>query len=128
LREQHFVRAADDTDGVDSADNAVDMDAATALSELRGEQPDEPGSKPELQEFEAPLTSKHKPKPRIQVVRGNAKVELMTQGNHGTTTHVVKLPDPGSVVAGKPRHEHSSAPTDGLMARLQTRLARVFHI
>lgn len=106
----------------------LDFNAEAALSKVNGQCPEEHESKPALEDFKAPQTRRERPKPRIQVVRGNARVELTTQGNQGTTTHVVKLPDPESVVAGTRHDGQTGAPAGGLMARLQTRLARAFHI
>lgn len=105
----------------------LDFDAAAAMDSLLGNEKPNAPDKAVLEEFSSPQTDAMEKKSRIQVVRGNARVELMTQGKTGGQTHVVKLPDPASVAAGKQQDEQTGAPGTGFFARLQTRFSRTFH-
>ncbi|GAA6154566.1 hypothetical protein NBRC116588_00390 [Pyruvatibacter sp. HU-CL02332] len=104
----------------------LDFDASTAMESLLGHAAQDASQKVQLEEFAPPKADVSDKKSRIQVVRGNAKVELMTQGKTGGQTHVIKLPDPASVTAGKQRDEQTGVPKLSFFTRLQTRFSRTF--
>ena len=104
----------------------LDFDAAAAMDDLLGTQPQDTPDKAALEDFSPPTRLPAEKKSRIQVVRGNARVELLTQGKTGGKTHVVKLPNPASVAAGKQRDEQTGAPKMGFFTRLQSRFSRTF--
>ncbi|MGD1934407.1 MAG: EAL domain-containing protein [Candidatus Phaeomarinobacter sp.] len=106
----------------------ADFDVSTAFARLFPEEPTSTTTKPDLEDFNAPGAATTHKEPRIQVMRGKARIELLTQGNHGATTHVVKLPTPGSVIAGERHDEATGEGRTGFMGRLQHRIARAFHI
>ena len=108
------------------------FDAADAFSRLFSGKASQASTKPELEDFKAPPAQAQHKESHIQVVRGKARVELLAQGTHGATTHVVKLPSPSSTVAGKRLDAGPANQPAGLLSRLQSRLqshlTRAFHV
>jgi EAL domain-containing protein (putative c-di-GMP-specific phosphodiesterase class I) len=111
-----------------NADDVPGFNAADRMAEL-GNSP-QPKTEKAAPADELPhlAPEKPQPQPRIQVVRGKAKVELMTQGKEGAPQRVFRLsiPKPDATNPGRMRDQERGQ--ESFMSRLQSRLARSLHL
>ncbi len=112
-----------------SSDGLADFDVAHAMNppgtaqDMAGQQP-----KKALDDFQMPESEQAREKtPRIRVVRGRAKIELMSQSGKDTHSRVLKLTLPPSPHIGSGKSRTSADAKPGLFGKLQDRLSRALH-
>ena len=105
------------------------FDAETAMAGLVNSTQERPKKQsPATPPPESLAAQPSAPRAKVQVVRGKASVELMTQGNEETATRIYRLsiPKPDNTVPG--RQDAEDAEPRSFMSRLQRSLARSLNL
>jgi hypothetical protein len=104
------------------------FDAETAMAGLVNSTQERPKKQSPAPPPESLAARPSAPRAKVQVVRGKASVELMTQGNEETATRIYRLsiPKPDNAVPGRPDAE--DAEPRSFMSRLQRSLARSLNL